>query len=365
MKKRLLTIAALTFVLTANAQDNPLWMRYCAISPDGQTIAFCYKGDIYTVPANGGKATQLTTNAAHDTHPIWSPDSKKIAFASNRQGSMDIYIIDKEGGTPQRLTTHSANEFPVTFKDAEHILYLSSLMPDAADMTFPSGQFPQVYEISTEGGRPTLFSSLPMEDISFSKDGKSLLYHDRKGYEDAWRKHHTSSITRDIWMCQLNGNEKTYRKLTSFRGEDRTPIWSADGQSFYYLSESKGSFNVFKRNLDGSNEKQLTQHTKHPVRFLSAASNGTLCYGYDGEIYTVKEGEKPHKVEISIVADKNDKDLIRQVRTSGATEIAVSPSGKEVAFILHGDVFVTSVEYNTTKQITNTPEQHLIYTCFP
>ena len=99
MKKRLLTIAALTFVLTANAQDNPLWMRYCAISPDGQTIAFCYKGDIYTVPANGGKATQLTTNAAHDTHPIWSPDSKKIAFASNRQGSMDIYIIDKEGGT--------------------------------------------------------------------------------------------------------------------------------------------------------------------------------------------------------------------------------------------------------------------------
>ena len=82
---------------------------------------------------------------------------------------MDIYIIDKEGGTPQRLTTHSANEFPVTFKDAEHILYLSSLMPDAADMTFPSGQFPQVYEISTEGGRPTLFSSLPMEDISFSK----------------------------------------------------------------------------------------------------------------------------------------------------------------------------------------------------
>ena len=313
MKKRLLTIAALTFVLTANAQDNPLWMRYCAISPDGQTIAFCYKGDIYTVPANGGKATQLTTNAAHDTHPIWSPDSKKIAFASNRQGSMDIYIIDKEGGTPQRLTTHSANEFPVTFKDAEHILYLSSLMPDAADMTFPSGQFPQVYEISTEGGRPTLFSSLPMEDISFSKDGKSLLYHDRKGYEDAWRKHHTSSITRDIWMCQLNGNEKTYRKLTSFRGEDRTPIWSADGQSFYYLSESKGSFNVFKRNLNGSNEKQLTQHTKHPVRFLSAASNGTLCYGYDGEIYTVKEGEKPHKVEISIVADKNDKDLIRQV----------------------------------------------------
>ena len=108
---------------------------------------------------------------AHDTHPIWSPDSKKIAFASNRQGSMDIYIIDKEGGTPQRLTTHSANEFPVTFKDAEHILYLSSLMPDAADMTFPSGQFPQVYEISTEGAA---------DIIRFPANGRHQLQQRRK-----------------------------------------------------------------------------------------------------------------------------------------------------------------------------------------
>lgn len=357
MKKRLLTIAALALAITANAQDNPLWMRHCAISPDGSTIAFCYKGDIYTVSVTGGKATQLTTNAAHDTDPIWSPDSKKIAFASNRQGSMDIYIMNKEGGTPQRLTTHSANEVPIAFKDATHLLFQASLMPDAADMTFPSSQFPQVYEISTEGGRPILFSSLPMEDISFSKDGQSLLYHDKKGYEDTWRKHHTSSITRDIWMCQLNGKERTYQKLTDFDGEDRTPIWTADGKAFYYLSEKDGSFNVYKKEISGKSEKQLTQHTKHPVRFLTAASNGTLCYGYDGEIYTVKEGETPRKVQISIVADKNDKDLIRQVKTNGATEIAVSPNGKEVAFILHGDVFVTSVEYNTTKQITNTPEQ--------
>ncbi|MDO4181093.1 MAG: S41 family peptidase, partial [Bacteroidales bacterium] len=319
---------------------------------------FTYKGDIYTVPATGGKATQITTNPAHDTHPVWSPDGKKIAFASDRMGSMDIYEVSKEGGTPLRLTTHSGNETPLAYKDNGHILFQANVMPSAEDVQFPSGQFPQVYEVSTEGGRPTLFSSMPMEDISVNAAGNALLYHDRKGYEDAWRKHHTSSITRDIWLCSLgeNGNH-AYRKLTGFNGEDRTPVWAPDNRSFYYLSEEKGSFNIFKRDIDGNSSQQITHHTKHPVRFLTAASNGTLCYGYDGEIYTVSEGAEPKKVNISIITDKNDKDLIRQIRSSGAREIALSPDAKEVAFILRGDIYVTSVEYKTTKQITNTPQQ--------
>ena len=70
--KTSLFLAALAAFTTAGATENPLWMRYCSISPDGSTIAFCYKGDIYTVPSTGGNARQLTTNPAHDTHPIWS-----------------------------------------------------------------------------------------------------------------------------------------------------------------------------------------------------------------------------------------------------------------------------------------------------
>jgi len=356
MRHKLLVLAALGFSAIANAQENPLWLRYCAISPDGTQIAFTYKGDIYTVPSVGGKATQLTTNAAHDTHPVWSPDGTQIAFSSAREGSMDVYIMSKEGGAPRRLTSHSGGEFPIAFLGNDRLLFAAAVMPDAQDMTFPSSQFPQVYEVSTMGGRPALFSSIPMEDISARSDG-ALLYHDKKGYEDTWRKHHTSSITRDIWLSLPGNGGRSYQKLTTFKGEDRTPVWTADGKAFYYLSENKGSFNVFKRNIDGTEETQITHHEKHPVRFLTAAADGTLCYGYNGEIYTIKEGSEPKKVQISIVTDKNDKDLIRQIRTSGATEIAVSPDAKEVAFVLRGDVFVTSVEYKTTKQITNTPEQ--------
>ena len=355
MKKKLLGVAAFLLSLNAYAAEEAAWMRYCAISPDGSQIAFSYKGDIYTVPTTGGRANQITTNPAHDTHPVWSPDGQQIAFASNRLGGMDIYVVSKEGGVPTRLTTHSGNETPLAFKDNNHILFQANILPAAEDMQFASSQFPQVYEVSTSGGRPVMFSSMPMEDISFAPDGKSLLYHDQKGYEDPWRKHHTSSITRDVWMCTLD-DERTYKKLSNFNGEDRTPVW-ASADTYYYLSEQDGTFNVYKANINGGKPVQVTRHEKHPVRFLTRANDGTLCYGYDGGIYTLKEGGQPQKVNIRVVTDKVDRDIIRQVKSNGATQIAVSAEGKEVAFILRGDVYVTSTEYKTTKQITNTPEQ--------
>lgn len=356
MKKLLLSIAAICLSGFATAQDAPLWLRNCAISPDGTTIAFTYKGDIYTVPAGGGRATQLTTNPAYDTAPVWSPDSKQIAFSSDRQGSLDVYLVSKEGGEPRRLTTHSGSETPLAFTDAGHILFSADIMPSAEAIVFPSnGQFRQVYQVSVEGGRPAMFSSMPMERISINREGV-MLYQDKKGYEDYWRKHHVSPIARDIWMYTPN-QEPRYRQQTTFGGEDREPVWAPDGKSFYYLSEENGSFNVYKRTPGASSATQITHYTKNPVRFLSIAADGKLCYGFDGEIYTLLPGGEPQKVAVRIVSDRNDKDLIRQIKSSGATEMAVSPGGKEVAFILRGDVYVTSVEYQTTKQITNTPFQ--------
>lgn len=353
MKKLILSAALLAASLASHAQQGPLWMRYPAISPDGSTIAFAYKGDLYCVPANGGEARQLTTNAAYDSQPIWSPDGKKIAFTSNREGSLDVYVISTKGGAPTRLTTNSGKETPIAFKDNDHVLFSANIMPTAQSNLFAANEFSQVYEVSTEGGRPKLYSVLPMENISINKNGQ-VLYHDKKGYEDAWRKHHTSPITRDIWMLD-NGK---YQKLTTFKGEDRNPVWAADNQSFYYLSEQDGSFNIYRRNIASGKDTQITQKKKkNPIRFLTSSNDGLLCYGFDGEIYTVKEGAQPQKVSISITTDNDEPSLIRKVQSWGATEIALSPDAKEVAFVMHGDVYVTSTEYKTTKRITDTPQQ--------
>ena len=349
--------------LYVNAQERPLWLQHPAISPDGQTVAFSYKGDLFTVSATGGTARQLTTNAAYDAHPVWSPDGTRIAFASTREGGFDIYVVSREGGAPVRLTTHSADEKPMAWSDNDHVLYTAVHMPTAQSSIFAQNSFHQVYEVSAKGNeRPHLFSTFPMEDISINADG-ALLFHDKKGYEDPFRKHHQSAICRDIWLLRPNepGNTRrdisgTFTKLTTFRGEDRTPRWSPDGQSFYYLSEQDGTFNVWQRSLDGSSDRQLTRHQGNPVRSLTVAANGTLCYNYDGEIYTLRNGQE-QRLNVSITTDRQDRSLVRQLQTSGATEICLSPKGKELAFIMHGDVYVTSLDYKTTRQITDTPEQ--------
>ena len=350
MNKLILATLLGAYGLAAQAQDNPLWMRHPAISPDGKTIAFSYQGDIFTVPSSGGTAKQITSNAAFDSYPVWSPDGNHIAFASNREGSIDVWVMDANGGIPKRVTTNSGSEYPLRWKDNYTIMFKASIMPTAKSIIF-AGSYPQVYTVGMDGGRPKLFSDITMDALDINASG-DVIYIDRKGYEDEWRKHHRSPITRDVWL--KSGD--SFRKLTTFDGEDRDPVWSADGKSFYYLSEQSGTLNIYHRTLDGK-ETQITNHEKNPVRFLSAATDGTLCYGYDGEIYTVRKGGQPQKTAIRIAADTEGKELIRQIRSSGAYNIKLSPNGKEIGFVMHGDVYVTSIEYRTTKQITNTPEQ--------
>src|SRR5207253_2477366 len=95
-----------------------------------------------------------------------------------------------------------------------------------------------------------------------------------------------------------------------------------------------------------------------PIRFLSMSRTGALCFGYDGEIYIRQAGAKDaEKVKIEAVpTEKSNTDRFSTL-TSGASEFAVSPNGKEFAVIVRGDIFVTSMDYEITKRITSTPEQ--------
>ncbi len=359
MRFRLLALA-LIFVLTlatTSAQDaaEPLWNRYPAISPDGSQIAFTYKGDLYLVPAAGGTARPLTAHDAHDYMPVWSPDGRHIAFASDRYGNFDLFIVPVTGGEPRRLTYHSSAESPYAFTpDGRSIVFGAARMDTAEHRGFPAAYMTELYQVPVAGGRVTQMLTTPAEDVQFSRDGRYMLYQDRKGQENAWRKHHTSSVTRDVWVYDTQAG--THRKITTFEGEDRNPVFTDNDRAFYYLSEASGSFNVHRMAVGGGQSQQLTQFRARPVRFLTAATNGTLSFSYDGALYTMAPGQQPRKVNVTIAADAKATNERVQTVTNGASDLAVAPSGKEVAFIARGDVFVTSVEGGVTKQITKTPE---------
>ena len=348
MPRQVLTAVLLLLITKfTTAQNTPSWLRYSSISPDGRNIVFTYKGDLYKVATTGGSAIQLTQHEAHDFMPVWSHDGKWIAFASDRFGNFDIYLMSAEGGEPKRLTYHSSNEYPYDFtNDNKAIIFGSARLDLASNRQFPSGSQPELYKVAVNGGRVEQVLSTPAEDVKVSSDGHYMIYHDKKGGENAWRKHHTSSITRDIWMYDSKTGKHT--KITSFNGEDRTPVFTDDEKSIFYLSEESGSFNVHKLLLsDPSKSQQITSFKKHPVRFLSISHDGILCFSYDGDLYTQKGIASPQKVNINIVADdKSNNDKVIAV-SGGARDMAVSPNGKEVAFVFRGEVFVTSVDGGT------------------
>lgn len=354
MRKIVISLALMAAALSGHA-ITPLWMRDARISPDGTEIAFCYKGDIYKVPAQGGVATQLTTQASYEANPVWSPDGKQIAFASDRNGNLDIFVMSADGGAARRLTYHSASEIPSIFTpDGKFVLFSASIQDPAASVMFPSGAMTELYKVPVGGGRTEQVLGTPAEWVCFDKTGKNFLYQDQKGFENEWRKHHTSSITRDIWLYDTKTGKHT--NLTNRGGEDRNPVYAPDGNTVYFLSErSGGSFNVYSFPLNAPQEvKAVTTFKTHPVRFLSVSDKGTLCYTYDGELYTQEMNGRPKKVKVELVRD-NEEQLATLNFSQGATSASVSPDGKQVAFIVRGDVFVTSTDYATTKQITNTP----------
>ena len=270
--KRLLSLILILSAFAANA-ETASWLRYPSISPDGKTVAFSYKGDIYTVSAEGGEAKQVTSNRSYDYSPVWSPDGKTIAFASDRYGNFDIYTVSKNGGVPFRVTTHSAKETPWTFTpDGKNILFSAVIQDPAESAVFPKSSMSELYSVPVEGGRPVQVLATPAEEVSFMANGKDFIYQDCKGGENIWRKHHTSSITRDLWKYEAG----KHVKITDFSGEDRCPKLSADGKTVYYLSEREGSFNVYSFPVNNPSAISFRTSTSLRVNSFNLSSISTL-----------------------------------------------------------------------------------------
>ena len=337
------------------SQNTSKWMRHSSISPDGKQIAFTYKGDLYKVNVNGGNAQQLTFHSAHDYEAVWSKDGSKLAFASDRFGNFDVFVMNSNGGNATRVTFHSNDEHPYSFSKNDTEVVFGALRQDTANhRQYPHGSQSELYSVPVASSRVSQLLTIPAEYVQFSKDGTKMLYQDKKGGENEWRKHHTSSITRDIWLYDTE--TKAHTMITTNNSEDRQPVFSEDEKSMYYLSERSGTFNVHELSFDNPlQDQQLTNFTIHPIRFLSIG-NGVISFGYDGELYTMTKGTAPKKVDVNIITqDKENSEKFISVN-GGINEMAVSPNGNEIAFIARGEVFVTSVDKSFTKRLTNTPE---------
>jgi len=333
------------------------WFRQPAISPDGATILFTAYGDIWAVPTAGGAATVLTHDDGWEGYPVWSRDGSHIAFASDRFGDLDVFVMNADGGDVTRLTYFDANDYPSDFtSDGTQVLFSSGRTGSVESSYFPTRSLPQLYEISVDGGAPHMVFTNPAREARFSPDGSQIVYREEKAYESEFRQRDNHAFARDVWIYDIASG--THTKITDNTHGDHSPVWSLDGTALYMQSETDdASFNVRRLDLATRDSIYLTQQGPQPARSLSMSGDGLLAYSFHGALYTVREGEEPQEVQVQLSGGHLADAPTPLGAPSDISEFAVSPDGAEIAFVSRGEVFVTDTQFADTVRVTDTPEQ--------
>ena len=342
------------FIAAANSSvEASTFTRFPSLNTDGSIIAFSYQGDIWTVPIKGGKASRLTIHQAYDGYPQWSPDGMQIAFSSNRFGQDDLFIIGAEGGTPQRLTFHSASDRITDWSADGNLIFESN-------RNFQQVEWEgELQSIPASGGTPVrLMDAFGAEPV-ISPDGKFIAF--VKGACRIAREAYQGSANRDIWLYDTG--EGTFTQLTSFEGQDYHPVWG-DPRTLYFISARSGKYNIFSVEVDDSGTRtgepfQITNEEEDQVRFFDVSDdNQTIVYEKDINLYQVgTAGGESRKINIDIATDYRFDPYENKTFTDQVRDYQVSPDGKQTAFVIHGEVFVTEnhKEKSLTRNLSNSP----------
>jgi len=319
------------------------------VSPDGKTVVFSWREDLWRVPTGGGTATRLTSHAAEDHSPRFSPDGEEIAFISTRYPGGQIFLMPASGGRPRQVTHHTDGfRLDGWFPGGQALL--ASASRDAC-WRFATRFFR--ISCSERTAHVELFNAQGRNG-SLSPDGKKILFV-REG-ERWWRKGYVGERAAQIWLHDFE--EKTFEKLSKDLIPHEWPLWYPDGKRFYYVSEEGGTRNLWSMDLATRTRKQLTRYTDDGVTYPTLSGDGSvLVFRRLFDLYALRPGEDREARKISIhyqgdaVWNAEDRRLI-----SRAEDVDFTQDGKQIALVAGGDVFVMDCEMKEPRRVTDTAE---------
>jgi tricorn protease len=309
-------------------------------------VVFTYLGDVWTADENGQNVQRLTVNRARDVYGRFSPDGKWIAFSSDRNGNMDVYLIPAGGGQVKQLTNHSSDDTVLGWSaDGRSVLFVANRGEDFTA---------QLYLVSTEGGMPWKAGTDMGVQASYSPDGQKLAYNQKA--QVYWRKYYRGSMQSDIMVMDVAA--KKFTQLTDFDGLDSWPMWGRDG-FIYFVSDREGGglTNVWRVSDAGGKADRVTSFKSGDVRWPAISSDGrVIVFEHDFGIWKLDVASKrATPITLNIEAETQENLTETQPYNSQADDYDLAPSSRRIAFSIHGEIFTAPVEEGDLKQLTEGP----------
>ncbi len=348
---RLLAFAAGLLVVssagTAPDIKNTRFLSQPAVS--AEHIAFVYADDLWLADLDGKNVRRLTSDIGVESHPVFSPDGKTIAFSAEYDGNTDVFTIPVEGGQPKRLTWHPGPDI------------VRGFTPDGKAIVFSSprnvftNRYTQLFTVPLTGGMPT---QLPMPNgvqAAFSPDGERIAYTPLSDRTGQWKNYRGGTHSR-IWIYRKNDHQVEAIPQPKGRCNDLDPQWIGD--SVYFRSDRNGEYNLFAYDTGTKDVKALTKHDDFPILSVGAGS-GRLIYEQAGYLHLCNpEKAESRQLRVGVATDLVE---ARPRYVKGAKYIrdaGISPSGARAVFEFRGEIVTVPAEKGDPRNLTNSTGVH-------
>lgn len=336
--KKIIIIVSLIFVTLLIAVE-PHFMSWPDISHDGEQVCFVYKNDLWLVPFIGGEAQRITSTEAEEWHPKFSPDGKKIAFNSNRNGWKGIYLYTLKGGGVEVVNTEGLNTLD-WFPNSSSLLVRG----------YETGKGNIFYEVKLDGSYKEI-TSFAGRNAKLSKNGDKIIF-DRRG--NIYRESYTGSYNGDLWAYDID--DKNFTRLTETELSEKFPVFSSTSNNIYFAASDGTVFQLYKVTDNNFQErKQLTKFKKWSVRNVAIAKlNDRLVFERFDTLWKYDpDTKRATELEIKVDQDCYVNLVEREDVKNSASNYAVSDNGKLVVFSYKYDLFAVPEKGGDVKQITH------------
>ncbi len=363
---RLSTLLKITLVFAAALMPGRvtageiLYARYPALSPEGRTIAFTYRGDIWSVPASGGEAVRLTVHEAEDIQPHYSPDGKWLMFSSRRFDNYDVFIMPAGGGEARQLTVNTADDYGTGwFPHSDSVVFYSE-RDSRSD----------IFKVAVGGGTAIKLTGDYFEreyDGKISPDGRYMIFNNGSGISRWWRRDLRTAENSDIFLQDRSNKQFSSIRLTNHPTHEIWPVLNQARSEVYYVANYDDSWaQIYKIPMNGGEPAALTSFKDDGVQWLNATPDGSkLVFEQGFKVWMLDPASgKSSEVRISTDTDERQNIAMRKLLDGPIQWYDVSPDNKKIAVVMQGEVFVIPAEDAVeARRISATParEHHVVW----